>query len=74
MAKAKQLNSNEILKIVLSDNKMCEMFGDESAKRKLTFGSQINGGSKLGGKKVGVQRFRNEQLAIARSIYYQFNN
>jgi hypothetical protein len=71
--KAKQIGSNEILRIVLRDEKMCEMFGDESAKRRLNFGSQINGGSKLGGKKVGVQRFHNEQLAIARSIYYKFN-
>jgi len=71
---AKPIKSNEILRIVLNDDKMREMFGEESSKRRLTFGSQFNGGSKLAGKKIGVQRFHNEQLAIARSVYYQFND
>jgi hypothetical protein len=72
--KSKKLGSNQILKIVLKHDKMSEMFAQECQERRLKFSTTINGGSKIGSKRVGVQKFHNEQLSIARSVYYRFQN
>ena len=72
--KAKKIGSNQILKTVLMHDEMSEMFANECANRLLKFHTKTNGGPKIGSKKVGVQRFHNEQLAIARSVYYSFQS
>ena len=67
--KAKELNAHETLSYVQRNEVLNNLFNIECTKRGLRWSSQLQGGCKIGNKKVGIQKFHHTQLEIARIIY-----